>query len=110
MTIGQLITEKRKEKGMTLEDVGKAVGVSKTTVSRWESGDIHKMKRDKIAALSKTLGIDPITFLSTPEILSPREEEILSAFRDAEPTFQDVALKILKDNPRKKTNTESSAG
>ena len=109
MTIGQLITEKRKEKGMTLEDVGKAVGVSKTTVSRWESGDIHKMKRDKIAALSKTLGIDPLVLLSNPEILTSREEEFLSAFREADPVYQDVALKILQDNPRKKT-TESSAG
>ena len=109
LTIGQLITEKRKEKGMTLEDVGRAVGVSKATVSRWESGDIQKMKRDKIAALSKTLGIDPIVLLSTPEILSDREEEFLHAFREADPVFQDVALKILKDNPRKKTITESSA-
>lgn len=108
MTIGQLITEKRKEKGMTLEDVGRAVGVSKATVSRWESGDIHKMKRDKIAALSKTLGIDPIVLLSTPEILSDREEEFLHAFREADPVFQDVALKILKDNPRKKIITEPS--
>ena len=41
MTIGEIIYTKRKALDLTLEDIGKAVGVSKATVSRWESGDIR---------------------------------------------------------------------
>ena len=52
MTIGMMIRARREELRMTLEDVSKAVGVSKATVSRWESGDIHKLKRDNIQALA----------------------------------------------------------
>jgi len=35
---------KRKELNLTLEDVGNAVGVGKSTVRKWENGDIENMK------------------------------------------------------------------
>ena len=33
---------------LTLEEVGNAVGVGKSTVRKWENGEIENMKRDKI--------------------------------------------------------------
>ena len=42
------IKARRKELGLTLEDVGQIVGVSKTTIQRWESGEIKNQRRDKI--------------------------------------------------------------
>ena len=45
----------RKEKGMTLEEVGKIVGVGKSTVRKWETGMIGNMKIDKIDLLAKAL-------------------------------------------------------
>ena len=59
MEIKALIHNKRKERGMTMKELAKRVGVSEATISRWESGAIDNMKRDKIAALSDALGIDP---------------------------------------------------
>ena len=44
---------------MTLKEVADAVGVSEATVSRWESGDIENMKRDKIKKLADALLISP---------------------------------------------------
>lgn len=38
MTIGELIHNRRKELKLTLEEVGNAVGVSKSTVRKWETG------------------------------------------------------------------------
>lgn len=38
MNIGELINKKRTELGLTLEEVGNAVGVSKSTVKKWEDG------------------------------------------------------------------------
>ena len=35
MTVGMLIANRRKELDLTLEDIGSAVGVSKSTVLRW---------------------------------------------------------------------------
>lgn len=60
MGIGELLKNKRFEKGLTQRDVAKAVKVSEGTVSRWESGKIGNMRRDKIQALSTTLSIDPV--------------------------------------------------
>lgn len=53
------IKDLRLEKGLTLEQVGKIVGVGKSTVRKWETGMIANMKRDKIASLSKALGVSP---------------------------------------------------
>ena len=58
--IGKKIQDRRKELGLTLEDVGQAVGVGRSTVQRWESGMIKNMGRDKIAALAKVLHMDPV--------------------------------------------------
>jgi len=57
--IKNIIKNRRKELGLTMKEVAKAVGVSEATVSRWESGDIGDMKRSRIAALAKVLKISP---------------------------------------------------
>jgi transcriptional regulator with XRE-family HTH domain len=59
MDIGELLKNKRLEKGLTQRAVADEVGVSEGTVSRWESGKIGNMRRDKIDALAKVLSIDP---------------------------------------------------
>ncbi len=63
MTLGELIHTRRKELNLTLEEVGNAVGVSKSTVRKWETGYISNMKRDKIALLSKILKLNPAQFI-----------------------------------------------
>lgn len=54
----ELIKTRRKELDITLEEIGDYVGVSKTTVQRWESGNISNMRRDRIKKLSEILKID----------------------------------------------------
>lgn len=66
-SIGKLIKQARLQKGLTLEQVGKAVGVGKSTVLKWESGAISNMKRDKIAALAQILGISPAVIMGWDE-------------------------------------------
>ena len=68
---------RRQELGLTLEEVGDYVGVGKSTVRKWEHGDIENMKRDKIALLSKILKLIPLTFITgeveygTPDNIIP---------------------------------------
>jgi repressor LexA len=64
MTIGELIKTRRAELGMTLEEVGRNVGVTKSTVRKWELGHIANMRRDKIAKLSRALKISPSDFIA----------------------------------------------
>ena len=67
MTIGDIIHNKRKQLGLTLEEVGNAVGVSKSTVRKWETGYIANIKRDKISNLAKILQINPVTLIHGDE-------------------------------------------
>ncbi|MBR2177448.1 MAG: XRE family transcriptional regulator [Clostridia bacterium] len=57
--INSKLKKRRKELGLTMKEVSAAVGVSEGTVSRWESGNIANMGRDKIYALSKVLKMTP---------------------------------------------------
>ena len=59
MTFGEKIKTLRQSHGMTLEQVGEMVGVGKSTVRKWETGDIANMRRDKIALLAQALGVSP---------------------------------------------------
>lgn len=59
MTVKDIIKSRRIELGLTMKDVAEKVGVSEATVSRWESGDIENMRRDKIMSLAKALDISP---------------------------------------------------
>ena len=61
--IGKKMYERRKELGLTLEEVGEAVGVGKSTVRKWENGMIKNMGRDKISALAKILKMNPVEFV-----------------------------------------------
>lgn len=59
MNTNELLRSKRKELNLTMKQVADYVGVSEATVSRWESGNIANMGRDKIALLSQILKITP---------------------------------------------------
>ena len=72
----EFIRNRRLELGKTLEDIGRAVGVSKGTVQRWESGNIANMRRDKIAKLATALEVSPTQLIGIenaemPENISP---------------------------------------
>ncbi len=66
--IANKIKARRLELGLTLEEVGQAVGVGKSTVRKWENGIIKNMGRDKIAALAKVLQISPVELVPAAEV------------------------------------------
>lgn len=59
MEFNEKIKALREGLGLTLEQVGNAVGVGKSTVRKWETGDIANMRRDKIAKLAEALHTSP---------------------------------------------------
>lgn len=76
MAVKDIIKQRRTELGLTLLDIAKQVGVSEGTVSRWESGDISNMRRDKIVALSNALKISPAVIMEWDE--APSKAEVFS--------------------------------
>jgi repressor LexA len=75
MDIGKMINQRRTELKLTLEQVGQAVGVGKSTVKKWEDGYISNMRRDKIALLAKALKMNPVSFI-TGEFKEEEEQAI----------------------------------
>lgn len=80
MNIGEIIKARRKALGLTLEEIGKRVGVSKGTVLKWEDGRIENMRRDKIALLATALHLNPMTFV-TGKVTEMHAEPAIDAVR-----------------------------
>lgn len=117
--IAKKIYNRRKELGLTLEEVGKAVGVGKSTVRKWENGMIKNMGRDKIAALARILKMDPVELVPGPadfpydddEYMARWEKYQMSVARSVpisnddrdrlEALHQDPRLRMLFDRSRK---------
>lgn len=59
MKTKELIKERRLELGLTLKELANRVGVSESTISRWESGEIKNMRMSALAALSRELRMTP---------------------------------------------------
>lgn len=78
-SVGKLIYDRRTELGITQKEVADFVGVSEATVSRWESGHIDNMRRDRIAALSKILRLSPLAIMGIDDTdLSTRLPNMIS--------------------------------
>jgi len=63
MTFSELIKIRREELGLTLEEVANVVGVKKSTILRWERGDINNPRRDRIALLASVLQLPPMQLI-----------------------------------------------
>jgi transcriptional regulator with XRE-family HTH domain len=63
MKANEVMRVRRLELGLTQREIADRVGVTEATVSRWESGDIRNMRRDKIASLARALDISPAVLM-----------------------------------------------
>lgn len=57
MNIGEIIKNRRKELGMSAEDVAEIIGASPATIYRYESNYITKMGIDKLTPIAKALRV-----------------------------------------------------
>lgn len=58
------LKHRRLELGLTMSEVAKAIGVSEATISRYESGNIKNMRRDRVAKYAKILQVNPSEFIT----------------------------------------------
>lgn len=101
MDLKDLIRNRRIELGLTMKELAEIIGVSEGTISRWESGEISNMKRDKIQLLAKALGVSPSVIMgwnpsdSTTDIPSWYSDPTTAAI--AQEIFEDKDLRLLFD-------------
>ena len=57
--IGKTMKELRKRKGITLEELARAVGTSKQTIHRYENGIINNIPPERIVAIANALSSTP---------------------------------------------------
>ncbi len=84
MEFNEKLQELRKQKGITQEELAKALFVSRTAVSKWESGRGYP-NIDSLKSIAKFFGITVDELLSGDELLTLAEEDTRqnkSRFRD----------------------------
>lgn len=59
MSIGERIKKRRKELGMTADDLGMAIGKDRTTVYRYEKGSIEKLPTNVLEPIAEALHTTP---------------------------------------------------
>lgn len=59
MEVKDIIKSRRLELGLSMKELSEKVNVSEGTISRWESGEIANMRRDKIVLLANALSVSP---------------------------------------------------
>lgn len=69
MVVGKRIKERRKELGMSADELGKRLGKDRSTIYRYEKGDIENMPLDILEPIAKALR-------TTPQFLMGWEEAI----------------------------------
>ena len=111
--MNERISTRRKELGLTLDEVAAFVGVNKGTVSRWESGEIDNMRRDKIAKLAEVLKVSPLFIMGMKDAVpasvsdqhSPRDLNDLARFLNkTEIMFDGDTYRLDEDDRQKLRN------
>lgn len=99
MDVKDIIKSRREELGLTMKELAVKVGVSEGTISRWESGEISNMRRDKIVALANALRISPSVIMEWEEE-EPAYYLNEETAKIAQEVFDDPDLRILFDASR----------
>ena len=112
MEVKEILKKRRLELGLTMKEVADKVGVSEGTISRWESGEIANMRRDKIISLASALKLTPSIVMgweAPPEELTlyrklrPDESHLLGNYNLLNDNGKDKAqeyVEDLSDNPK----------
>ena len=74
MEFNEKLQELRKQKGMTQEELAACLYVSRTAISKWESGRGYP-NIDSLKAIAKFFSVTVDELLSTDEVLSIAEED-----------------------------------
>lgn len=90
MTIGEKIKARRKELGMTTEELGRRIGVQRSAITKYEKDRVD-LKSRQIQEIAKALDCSPVSLLSDHD---PDQDRL-------EALHQDPRLGMLFDRSRR---------
>lgn len=90
MEFNQKLQELRKQKGFTQEELAEALFVSRTAISKWESGRGYP-NIDSLKAIASFFGVTVDELLSGDELLTIAEEDT----KQNETHFRDIVFGLL---------------
>lgn len=71
--IGERIEKRRKQIGLTLDDIAQEIGLEKSTVQRYEKGTIKTIKLPVIEAIARILSVNPAWICGKTDNMMPEE-------------------------------------
>lgn len=102
MEIYEKIKNRRKELGLSADDVATSLGISRATVYRYESADIEKLPITSIIPLAKVLRCSPGYLMGWEDEASESknnftslEKDLINAYRAAPEGIKDSVCKLL---------------
>lgn len=99
MSVGEKIKLRRKELGLSAEEVAEQLGVSPATIYRYESNYINNMGVDKLKPIAKVLRVSEAYLMgwetSDAIILAEDETSIINAYRNADSLTRDMVKRCL---------------
>ena len=91
MEFGEKLQELRKKNGLTQEELAQSLYVSRTAISKWESGRGYP-SIDSLKAIAKFFSVSIDELLSTDEVLTIAEED----GKQAQKHFRDLSCALLE--------------
>lgn len=85
MNVGQRIKQRRKELRLSADELGEALGKDRSTIYRYEKGDIEKLPLDILEPIAKALKTTPQQLMGWQE--TQRKNDVLT----------DITLKMMED-------------
>ena len=110
--IGKRIELRRRELGLTLDDIANEIGVARSTVQRYEKDSIEKVKLPVIEAIARVLSVNPAwlccksedmilhdkkepTPVSESGPISPARQALLDAVKDMDDDTAKAVLEVV---------------
>lgn len=100
MTLGQRIQELRKQRGMSQEALGDALGVSRQAVSKWE-GDNGIPELDTLIAMSRLFEVTVGQLLGVEETAEQKRETVNEAEENKEDQVEAVLRRYVEQTTKK---------
>ncbi len=100
LTLGKFISVRRKYMGLTQEELGEKIGVSKSAVAKWEI-DGGLPDRDNLKRLSKVIGVSVDDLHKIINDANANEEDLsVNITPDVIATLESYGYKVIRPGER----------
>ncbi len=103
MNVGDIMKQRRKELKLSAEDVAERIGVNRSTVFRYEKGEIEKLPIEILVPLSEVLKTTPQSLMGWEE-----QPDIMPIYSQLESTRQEKVYNYAEDQLEEQNHVEES--